>query len=528
MNKLHLFIQCTIWFSIQLNAQNFEWIQTDTILHNLSGSNQEIPVFATEDAVYQARLDSTSLIYDQYDFGKCVIEERTNQGELIWQYSIGDSVSVRDLVVDDSGNVFIGGLFLKRFISVGHTPTSNTQANQPYSYNMFLLCIHPNGTFNWIRNLSIGLNGLENEKLDALAIDNQNRCWYGYNNFAKINIRRINALGEDVQTYLIDKGLILGDMDFDNQGNLFLAGAVGNGPLTINSTSYPVPFSYNFFVSKINASGLSEWTNFYEDISFQTPSIDIDPDGNPVFSAQLFQSMIVDTFNLVHPNFGKDFILAKLNTDGDLLWARNVPNQPGLGSFDLSSRKAISIDTNGHIWLAGELSGSIEFENNQSLSSGDILNTDPAFIQFNASGIATNTAHGGSRAHDWNCGMCLAPNGDMYYTALVHDTIHFGPLELLLPSTYTTILGKWTADSTASIFSPTTPLLFNLFPNPSNGILMLNGGIANRTRILDFQGRIIRDLNGNSVYDLSDLAAGLYFVQIFEKENVGVYRWVKY
>ncbi len=528
MKQLHLTIFSILLFCTSVFSQDFVWIQPDTNHTVATNNTSELPVLATQDGgLLDVQPESDLLSYDQFAFGAWRLEKRNAQGILQWQYVMSDSVSVRDLAEDDSGRVYVGGIFMNRFISAGHLPTLNTQPSD-YGINMFLLRINVDGSFDWIRNLSLGLSGLGNERLDALAIDAQNRCWYGYNTYQQIRIRRINDLGNDVQSYVYDEGLLLGDMEFDAQGNLFVSGAVGIGSMTVNNTVYTAPHTYNHFISKISSTGISEWVNFYADITFQYPALDVDNDGNVYFSVALFEESSYGTTVLIPSSFGGDFALVKLTSSGTVLWAKDIPEQSGFGDFLLLNRKSLSIDNVGQIWLAGTFRGDLDFGTGLFMTTGNIQNNNPLFLRYDTDGILNRALQGGGNSFDLASGISVSANGDLYFSALVRDTISFGSLSDTLPSDYCPLIGKWSENPFASIFSSANTDTIKLFPNPSTGILKINSiHTPDRIRIMDLQGRFIREMSGDNSFDVSDLPAAMYLVQVFQKEQLTVSRWIK-
>ena len=159
MKQLHLTIFSILLFCTSVFSQDFVWIQPDTNHTVATNNTSELPVLATQDGgLLDVQPESDLLSYDQFAFGAWRLEKRNAQGILQWQYVMSDSVSVRDLAEDDSGRVYVGGIFMNRFISAGHLPTLNTQPSD-YGINMFLLRINVDGSFDWIRNLSLGLSG---------------------------------------------------------------------------------------------------------------------------------------------------------------------------------------------------------------------------------------------------------------------------------------------------------------------------------------------------------------------------------
>lgn len=511
--------------SFSIKAQQYCWIRADSTIQFPNGIIQELPVFALPNGgLIQTKIQNQFFNYNQNTYSVVEIQQVSTNGELIWNYTLGDSVCVRDIVVDDSGRVYLGGLFMSSLSSDGHEPTQNTSQNI-FGTNMFLIRLSSTGEFEWIRNVSLGLSGFNNELLDDLSIDHLNRCWYSYSTFDKIQVRRLSESGTDVQLNILNGGLITGDMDFDNTGNLFLTGAIGSGSMTVNSSSFNAPYSYNYFVTKISPTGTCNWINFYEDITFQTPSLRVDADGDPVFVAHLFDSTSFGNFTLTPSSFGGDFALVKLNTNGDVLWARDIPDQSDFGDFMLLNRHSLDIDETGKTWIGGTFRGNLTFENSIQLSSGDITNYNLSFLQFLPDGTINRAIEGGGNGYDFTCGLSVSASGDLYFSGIFQDTAQFGTIEIIGSEQFSPIIGKWSADPFAGIED--IDLYWKVGPNPSNGVLSIQGNEIDFLYVLDTQGRILHTSKKKQNLDFSYLPAGIYFLKLVNGNTSRTIPWIK-
>ena len=509
-------------------AQDFVWLKNDSLGLNNSASFSGIPITVDDSgAVYRIRPVGSFFNYSQLSYGRFALEKFSPFGERYWSYEMGDSVAVRDIAVDDSGNVFVGGMFMMQFHSDGHVPTLNTNVI-PTNDDMFLLKIKPDGTFGWIRNLSSNNVGLSVEELDAIEIDANGKCWYGYNNYQDVMLRRINVDGNDVQTIQLNGAKLLGDFTFDQNNNVIVGAAIGSGSLFIGINEYVNPFSYAYFIAKINSFGQSNWVNFYEDVTFQYPTVASDTSNNIYFATQLLIGINVGGTELFTPPFGSDFAFVKLDANGQVLWARDIPNQEGSGDFSLLSRNGMSNDANGNFWLGGSTRGSFLFFGGIPLGNDDPSNYDLGFLQYNSDGELLRTLHGGSNNYDLITGIVNDNFGNMYFTGIAKDTTHFGPVETIIGNQSQTFVGKWATDPFVGIEQPSNSKHYTLYPNPSLGELTLRSASVNAMiRLFDLQGRLVKEMSGASSYSLKELPSALYLVQIIEGNTISTSRWLK-
>jgi len=64
-----------------------------------------------------------------------------------------------------------------------------------------------------------------------------------------------------------------------------------------------------------------------------------------------------------------------------------------------------------------------------------------------------------------------------------------------------------------------TPNSLNLYPNPTNDLIYINGIQPHCIKVVSIQGTIIQTYFETDKIDLSNLSNGLYFIQIFDDEN---------
>jgi hypothetical protein len=71
---------------------------------------------------------------------------------------------------------------------------------------------------------------------------------------------------------------------------------------------------------------------------------------------------------------------------------------------------------------------------------------------------------------------------------------------------------------------------FDIYPNPASSVLNIsntNNIEINNISITDLNGRVIKNVNGNTTINVSDLNAGVYFVTIESTEGKSTKKFVK-
>jgi len=196
--------------------------------------------------------------------------------------------------------------------------------------------------------------------------------------------------GNDLEDFFVDTKT-------DSQGNICVAGRyVGTevtfGPYTINAPGDGS--DWNCYLVKYNPQGVVQWAQGYG--SAEEPDeitkIVIDSEDNIYmygdFSAgQLTIGTI--TLNINTESTG-DIFIAKLNGDGNTIWANNYGNtESSNSSIRDCDAGGLAIDTEGNIYISGEFRapvidfGSISLENSDG---SNLMDNDAFFAKFDPEG----------------------------------------------------------------------------------------------------------------------------------------------
>jgi hypothetical protein len=220
------------------------------------------------------------------------------------------------LDIDDNGNVLVGGFF-GGTVDFDPGPTFfnlTTQANQQ---DMFIMKLNNQGLFAWAKQLR-NLGASQHQQ-------------YG--------------------------------LETDPSGNVYFAGNFTNS-IDFDPSSTTVSLTSNgiddAFILKLNAQGDYQWAKqFGSSDSDKAFALEVDHQGN-VFTTGQFSGTVdfdpnVGVFNLTSPSLARCAFISKLNTNGNLLYAKNF--QTG-SSFGLS----ITIDSSNNLYIAGGFSGTVDFD----------------------------------------------------------------------------------------------------------------------------------------------------------------------
>jgi len=275
--------------------------------------------------------------------------------------------------VDEKGISYIASL-------INYAPHHPTQG----SHDIVVTKIDANGTQAW--TTTYGTN--DQDIVNAISIDaahnvyvsgNTNAAFDGFTNLGDhdIFISKLSSSGQNLwtkqlgsiddtnATYIVQNDEAIA-MVSDDDGTTYLL-SEGQGRLGAN-TYYG---GYDIYVTKISTNGDIIWTKQYGSTSDDhAGDIVKDSNGNIYVSAQTSASFMGET------KLGaSDIVLMKLSGSGTLIWSK----QFGTDFYDYT--KALSIDKNDSIYIAGVSSGTFENQTKIGFQDGYLIKFDTDGVQ---------------------------------------------------------------------------------------------------------------------------------------------------
>jgi len=262
--------------------------------------------------------------------GSIFIQKFDLNGNLLWAKSTEGTGSTfgKSIDIDNSGNIYITGLFLQTVDFDPGTGTFNLTSQQTNGWDIFIQKLDANGNFNWVK----AMNGNGLKLPNAITIDNSGNVY--------------------------STGDFFDSVDFDP----------GTGVTN---------FTANFrdsYVQKLDVNGNLLWVKqIGADRSF---SIASDVSGNVYITGAFGGTVDFDpgsgVFNMTANGWDEVFLL-KLDGSGNFAWAKSAG---GTGS-DLG--KAITIDVSGNVYVTGSYAGLADLNPNAGVTnftsngSGDVF-----------------------------------------------------------------------------------------------------------------------------------------------------------
>jgi hypothetical protein len=347
----------------------FAWIQT------VGGANDEVIRGTFLDAQSNTYIAGTfrntmnigeqSLISN--GFLDLFLAKLDANGSFLWQKSFGSSAG-SDLAVDvdgdASGNMYVTGMF-SRSINFGNGILLNAGSSDD---DVFVAKFNANGTCLW----------------------------------AKMGIGNGTDYGNEINLTPDNKVLTIG---FANQG------------ITFDNTTLNNSTNYAMFVSKHNSNGALEWVKLFSSTGeVSGRGISSDANGNALITGTFKGTLTLGTTSLTAHSVNGDVFVAKLDANGNTLWAKRF------GQTGENYARGIDSDDEGNIYVSGVYDSQITFGSFSSISNGQ---KDIFLAKFDVNGNAIWAKTLGGTGNEEGCEIEVNSNGNIFITGSYPGTITF-------------------------------------------------------------------------------------------------------
>lgn len=500
---------------INLTAQQFDWVTNYEVRYQFSpGVPRQNLCKGNNSEIWTARNDSIVSAGSMKAFGTQLIERRSQNGNILQTIHLGTEAHIVDMVVDPNDQLFIAGYFINVLDIDGQDTLQHSGGvlvDDP-----FLLCFASNGNLLWKRNLNAGLTN--DVLLYRLALSPNGWVYYARTNFTDGYICRLDTNGHDAAQVVLGNVRTIGDISFDPNGNLFVAGGTGNGaPFTAGGLSVNVPDSYMMFLLRLNSMGQGSWVHLAHDITFQTPHLTTDAFGNAYIAGELFDTLSWGNLQFQGPDWVYDFFLAKVDSNGTFLWGKEAPNPSGgiVGDFQLANFRSINADPNGNIVLCGNQRGSIDWGFGIQTSNPILSQYNLGIVYFDASGQTQWAKNIIDSSSYKQMHQVMHQDGNWYFSASLTQSpnITFDTINIALPYFQNAVFAR-ISNTTIGIEETATENM-SLYPNPGTGIFQLPNHIRPQSPICVYntEGRMVKQVPiTEKQIDLSQFPKGMYLI----------------
>ncbi|MFT3776096.1 MAG: hypothetical protein QM820_62935 [Minicystis sp.] len=337
--------------------------------------------------------------------GSALVLKRSGAGASLWSKTFsagtgGKYAVVRGLAADSTGRVIAVGEFVGTIDFGGGAFTSAGS-----SPDAFVVALDQNGNHLW----SHAYGDSQAQVAEGVAVDAAGNVFvtgkmagtvdFGGGALASAGgddafVVKLSASGQHLwsKRYGDVNSQVGWSVAVTPQGDIVVTGEFGGsmdfGGGTLTATGQPI--SSDVFVAKLQgANGNQVWAKRYGDGNPQQGyRVAVDPMGNAVLAVQLRGSIDFGGGALTNAdptNAGSDVVVAKLDANGNYLWAKRY------GDAALQTPGGVAVDAAGNVALAGLFKGTINF--------GGSAFTDPSSATFDGFAAKLAAADG---SHVWS------------------------------------------------------------------------------------------------------------------------------
>lgn len=508
-------------------AQHFNWVHSEPVNYSLNYENPYHLIRAAgNNRVYFARTESGILNYSMSLYGTAVLGAYTENGQVLWSHSFGNQIAITALTSDNNGNVYAAGQFMESLQSGTDTLLTNTGSG--LHADVFVMCFDSTGQLRWIHNKSIST--FSNDVIQTIATDPSGRFYYVLQNWMESLIIPTDSAGNDLPAMTVSGSRLLGSMDFDESGNLYIAGSTESGILTIAGVSTSVTDAYMMFLARINSNGELSWVRLAHDVTFQSPVLATGIGGQTWLAGTINDSTRWGNVPFHATNWVYDIFVTRCDSLGNFSFGIQVPaTAPISGDFRRGQGHFIDTDASGNVYVTGRTRGMVNWGNGVISGSGGPMNTELSLLSFDSTGTARWELSSAVNAAGIAMNVDVSTDGNCYFAASVVAPAVFGPFTVNASGGQAAVFGRiapGTVTSGGKDLMPAEPGSLTIWPNPASEALFVN--LANPDlhksayRIVNSLGQtmqsgILNSTGADSVCSISvsSMLPGLYHLVIF-------------
>lgn len=443
-------------------------------------------------------------------------------GMLLWAKGYGGPITEwgHDVACDDSGNIFICGTYGSNSIDFGN---GVTVSNNGAMLNYFVAKIGSDGTARWVRTakpetscqakcLAVAGDGdvyvigqigalatVFNNPLDSLYYDNSRSD----NNFMVVfsnngTFKSFHRVEGDIIGTTGEGGI--NDMVITAQKIIYVVGEMAD----------PLDFTWekDLFVAKYGSNGGIIWRrNYGNDGDEKGYGVTTDAGGNVYITGSFDSDTIAfgsyELYGAVHNTWNR--FAAKLNGNGDLLWAKRLNNSGPAEGY------SIAADAGGNVYVGG-------YGIDTLLFSVPVAYPDVCIQKLSSNGAVLWTAKAGNGfaggTMDAAQSIAIDPSGNLVAAgAFWGPGTKFGGISLTEFALGDAFIAKMGSGSGGpGGVSGLAQLTMQVYPNPASDAIYLRTTGEVHYRLYDVNGRIC--LQGIPEADgairINHLASGVY------------------
>ncbi len=314
-----------------------------------------------------------------------VISKLDVTGKLLWLQSMNDYASNLDgprFNLDKDNSIIATGTF-KDSLKIGDI----TMVNQDLTNDQYIVKFTSEGQLEWVNQLNLSqYNVSAIELVNAVNSDNKGNIYISGVFGGKLSISdktvwsdstnavfiaQFDAAGKCswLKSFPIKGALYRAMVSSDANGYIYLAADIDDGTTLYFENISPPQINQDAgtVLVKMNSNGTPLWANLYGGLQGSSTypgwPVDLKTDsaGNSYVWGICSNNAVFGATILTNPNTTvayNTYYLAKINTEGALVWTKGIYNSNNYGNY----RDLLDIDTNGNAYVGGNFYGKTTIE----------------------------------------------------------------------------------------------------------------------------------------------------------------------
>lgn len=538
MKQIVLLLFCAAASLHTIAQPQWQWAKTDLAAQYAINPTYARQVVATaQGKTFWGVVQNRKIIYGQSMMGDYSFQELDSSGNMLASFTATGKFALLKAEADAAGNWYVLGTY---YDSVVLSPTLSLTRTAPGSgSDYFLFRLHA-GTLNpdWLQPLGSNYYC----QASCFTIANE-RLFLPMDSALATHIYQYDlSTGAAAKLWTQNGRSYTADIQADSIGNVYLIGnCVLNGPLDFNGTASSIPTSTNYpwYIARYHAEGRHDWHYYLSDITCISRGFRLHGNNELYLTGLLADSTTLAGFTFSAPPrlFNADYIMARLDSNGSLVWAQQRPvTSISQGFIDFSTAFHAAVadtvlymlsETQGvAIWGSGGISTNT---NNRHLA------TLTAFSKASGQALWAKTINGifTTGQHLITDGISIWATGNgIDSSAITFDSVG-------IPATagsYIPFLAKMqVAAQTDSVPPSTTVRPLNarqirFWPNPASGFVFVDGLAGDEeVAIRDLSGRLLLQARSDGKHRLHiatrTLAKGIYLMDVAGPRSRGIMRF---
>ncbi|MBS1651193.1 MAG: T9SS type A sorting domain-containing protein [Bacteroidetes bacterium] len=418
--------------------------------------------------------------------GDMFVAKLDPSGNVLWANSAGGNMPdlAKAIAVDNSGNVFVTGIYRSKSMSLGSTTLTSPNNGAPGTYflgtDIFVAKYSSSGTLSWAKTLGSSSTS-SGDTGNGITVDPSNN--------------------------VIISGFFSG-----------LGSTIAFGSTTLSASA-----NNNIFIAKYDNNGNEQWAKsaIANGGNHQANALCSDGNGNIFFTGYTnANTLSIGTVTLNNIGNNTNFFIAKLDPSGTALWAKNAGYNAG-GSMG----RGVSCDGSGNVFFTGIFNGTIcnfvTYTVTNTNSGGN--NYDIFLGKYTSTGLLSWVKNVGSIYADESMGISVNTTGEIGITGKITANAAFGTTTLTCGGAgYYSDLFIAKIGVLTGLKEQENNFEFSLYPNPCNTNLNVDiNPYSLKTKltmsIYNSIGQMVYEANiysGKQTIELPNISAGIYLYHV--------------